>query len=568
MKADRRARFPGWLAALLAGFLITAAVLLGVQWMRGGEPDSHETAQVPTDPDLPTIPSADPVGDNYRGELPVDEQPSTATPDDQVRSRESEFVEPASGEMPLAPPLAATEATPATPAVPTGQVPPTAPTEMAATEREATGPPVEALAAADTPPMVAADAAPVATIEPAAADESPVVARPLDRWPADQQPKDLGRYASEDQLLAVWVEDQQTWRRLPARAVLPDGVHLRVPTLFRPNLMLGSGIHVTLNDRTDLRLEATEDGNTRIVFGFGQAIFSTIGDTQAVSLQLGDQAATVTLGDAQSQFAVQLQRQRLPGDDPFLASSSTEQATIWPTSGNIGIQIGDGPVQAVAAGGIWVWTNGAAIVNEAATQPDWVTVPKRREIDRQAVDWLASTINSERSLTLELFEVVELGKRNELRSLAARALASLGQFDPLIESFGDKKQHYAWNAHYDELLAGLARDPQSAERVREAARKYWGANAERLLRMVIGYDPDRLRRVGAAELVAALSDEQLEARVIAIESLRRITGKSQLFFPERATVRRREPTRKWQQLLESGEIVYRQWPPGELAASP
>ena len=86
--------------------------------------------------------------------------------------------------------------------------------------------------------------------------------------------------------------------------------------------------------------------------------------------------------------------------------------------------------------------------------------------------------------------------------------------------------------------------------------------------MVIGYDPERLRSVGAAELVAALSDEQLEARVIAIETLRRITGKSQLFFPERAGVRRREPTRKWQQLLESGEIVYRQWPPGDASDAP
>ena len=571
MAAERRSRFPGWLAALIAGFLITAAVLVGVRGFMGGSQASKQTAQAPADQAPLAVPSGEPVDVRDDSFLPGQTQPSGGAAGD-ATSRQSEFVEPSSNEMPIAPPLAATDTPVERPLA--DQLRSSAPADLDTAELDPPDLLAEAVAAAETPRPAAMDAttgvaaAPTATVEPLDGDEAAVEDLPRDNWPAEQQPKDLGRFASEDQLLAVWAEGPQAWQRLPARAVLVDGVHLRVPTLFRPNLMLGSGIHVTLNDRTDVRLEAAENGDTQIVFAFGQAIFSTIGDTQAVALQLGGLPVTVTFGDAQSQLALEVQKQRLPGDDPFQVGSSAEQARIWSTSGNIGIQIGAGPLQSVASGNVWVLNGGAAAINEVAAQPDWVTVPKRREIDRQAVARLASTIKSDRSMTLELFEVVEHGRRNELRSLAARALASLGQFDPLIESFSDKKQHYAWNAHYEELLAGLARDPQSAERVREAANKYWGASAARLLRMVIGYDPERLRSVGAAELVAALSDEQLEARVIAIETLRRITGKSQLFFPERAGVRRREPTRKWQQLLESGEIVYRQWPPGDASDAP
>jgi hypothetical protein len=616
--AGRRSAFPGWLAALVAGFLITAAVIVAVRSFMQGPKRAIDladaTSMVPQRPpglaDTPVDAGTSADATERSGDVAKDEfasdLPATGEPAQGPLSRGSEFQTPS--EVPFAPPLAATEPPAASTVDPAAStVDPTASTvDVAASTvdvaggmfddpnqvesppdrgmaspakleamRSGTGPASD-LSATEQPPPEALAGAPSSAnavemnadrgaVEPTAPDVTAPDVTALDGWPAEK-PKDLGRLASEDQILAVWDDGKGAWQRLPARAVLLDGAHLRVPTLFRPHLMLSSGIQVTLNDRTDMRLEATEDGS-RLAFGFGQAIFSLIGDTRAVSLRFGDQPVTVTLGDGQSHFAVELQDQRLPGKDPFQAGNTVSRAKIWPTRTSIEIQIGDGPTQSVQPGSVWVLAGGAAVIDDGESVPGWVAVPKRREIDRQALARLASTIKVDRSLTLELFEAAENSKRNELRSLAARALASLGQFGPLVASFGDKKQHYAWNAHYDELLAGLARDPDSAQRVREAANKYWGTSADRLLKMVIGYGPEDLRRRGAAELVASLSEEQLEARVIAIETLRRITGKSQLFFPERPSVRRREPTRKWQQLLETGEIVYRQWPPEDYGAA-
>jgi hypothetical protein len=169
-------------------------------------------------------------------------------------------------------------------------------------------------------------------------------------------------------------------------------------------------------------------------------------------------------------------------------------------------------------------------------------------------------------LTLDLAEAAE-HRRVDIRSLAARCLASLDRFEPLVESLSDHRQHPSWRLHFEELQAGLARDRASAAQVLSALRSTAGPQAERLYRMLWGYSPEQLQDGAAAELVAALEDEALEVRVLAIENLKRITGVSGLYRPEQSVAKRQSSIEKWKRRLQAGQIVYRDWPPRPLLAT-
>ncbi len=589
--------FPSWLAALAAGILIALALLIGANGILGGwRTGTDSGAAGRSDSELTQ--ASNPLGttgnstsnDDWVG-APSPSTPSAfsssdASSSDALGQRRANRPPGLDATIPVAPPLAARAANrEGSPATASGSAP------MAASDRTATdGRGSNFVPATSTPPGDRAaphshgednlappgpngidTEAPIATMEPADGDtDDPTAGNDeIDRSTLSEMElgdsalpmgKDLGRYASEGQLLAYWDEGNNGWMRVPDRAALVSGMQLRVPTLYRPMILLASGIQVTLNGRTDLRLDSFADERTRLVFGYGQAIFSSVGKSRHVYLSVGGDAITVTLGDSHAEFAVEVRVIRPPGDDPFADANRKHVMSIWPTSGSISVALGMEAKQSVASGKKWTYSEGRVAVRAEEKSPSWISKPARSEIDRPAIDFLASSLSADRPLTLELFEIVESERRGERRSLATRALASLGQFDPLISSFGERLPRNAWRSHYRELLAALARDAVSADRVRDAANKYWADDADRMLRMAIGYNPSDLRRFGATDLVNALADDRLEVRVMAIETLRWITGKSLYFEADRPAAQRREPFRKWNRLLESGGISYRQWP--------
>ena len=89
----------------------------------------------------------------------------------------------------------------------------------------------------------------------------------------------------------------------------------------------------------------------------------------------------------------------------------------------------------------------------------------------------------------------------------------------------------------------------------------WGSNSEQLFRLSAGFTPEQLANGDAAALVEALSSEDLATRVVAFETLRRITGASHLYFAHQTPARRQAAVTAWQRQLQSGKIAYKHWPP-------
>ncbi len=567
--AGRRG-FPAWLSGLLAGFILTAVLVAGYMWMQS---PTRESATGPAPPPLDADPQLLP-GDAAIAAGTVAARDSTGnetadqpvSPTANIASDFEPIQDGAQG--PLVPPLLM-------PADEAGSTTESQPGEAVADVQDrrddltadgaAISPGPDAIAAATEPAMEENPAAPPSSNDQpadqareAAPGASPAVAPEPVAENVPAKTRDLGRFVSEDQLLAVWDEGQASWVRLPPRSALLSGIHLRVPTLFRPQLVLSNGLQVTLNDVTDVQLSNEAEGSVTIALDFGQAMVSSIsGEDQQVVLQLAGEEIRVKLVDGLSQFAVDVRRVRLPGADP-LAGPAPTIARIWPTGGSLEIQRGQEAAKTVAVGNVWVF-DGQADVRPAGKLPPWITAPQKKEIDRMAQFRLATELGFDRALTLALAEAAADGP-TETRSLAARVLASLDRFDTLVESFADPKQHFAWSSHYAALQDAIARSPQTAKLVHNSAQERWGADFEPMWQMIVGYDPEKLVAKGAGQLVVALENEQLEFRVIAIESLRAITGVDYFYEPQRLS-RRRDSVRRWERELEAGRIKHKDWPP-------
>jgi hypothetical protein len=345
---------------------------------------------------------------------------------------------------------------------------------------------------------------------------------------------------------------------LAPRSALLSGIHLRVPTLSRPQLVLSSGLQVTLNDVTDVRLSSEPGERFALTLDFGHVMVSSIsGENQQLIVNAVGAPFKIKLMDELSQLAAEVRHVRLPGSDP-LVRQARAVLQIWPTAGSLEIQPGNAAPQQVAVGNVLVY-DGQVDVRPAEKLPQWISASQRKEIDRLAQFRLGNELGFERPLTLALTELAADGP-TDTRSLAARVLASLDRFDRLIESFGEPQQHFAWTAHYAAVQDALARSTETARLVQRSAQERWGADVEPIWQMIVGYEPDALAAEGAEQLVTALEHEQLEFRVIAIETLRSITGVDYFYEPQRVS-RRRESVRRWKRELEAQRISYRNGPP-------
>ena len=91
-----------------------------------------------------------------------------------------------------------------------------------------------------------------------------------------------------------------------------------------------------------------------------------------------------------------------------------------------------------------------------------------KPIDRSAALLLQATVDvdPERPLNVTLQEATK-DRRVELKALAARCLAAIGEFEPILRELGDPYQSSYWQGEFDALRHALNRSPETAAKVRE-----------------------------------------------------------------------------------------------------
>ena len=408
---------------------------------------------------------------------------------------------------------------------------------------------IASVPAAETPP-------PVSGSEPVESAEVPAeVAR--ERMP-------VGRYISDNGVAAGFNHEENAWYGLLSDGQLRSGDRLVALPTYRPQLLLLPALKVTIAGESVIELGAPkETSETEISMETGRLLLIPFGDPNVITnLTLAGRRATLRFADEQSAVGIEVKHYLAPGSDAK-AHPTPRVVQVYSINGKIGWEEAGQDLVEINEGEVLAFIGDAPAALFAGGQlPKWVDGSNLTHIDRRSSDELLRYLTPDRPLSLSLMERTEF-RRVEIRALASQSLCTLDIFDPALEALNDESQHSYWGWQVDALRAAMARSPESVAKVERTVEKLSGEQASTVLRLLQGYSPEQLAAGGAAELVAALEHDRMIIRVLAYENLRRITGKTPTFHPERDPKLEKSKVMKWQRNLEEGLIVY-ETPPSPL----
>ena len=350
----------------------------------------------------------------------------------------------------------------------------------------------------------------------------------------------------------------KNWPRLELDSSLAKGDQLMSLPSFRPTMTLSTSIEIQCEGPSLVKLVGWKDGVPVIAVQYGQLLVRNLGKANnPLQLNLGDAVAQVTFIDPESTLALEVRRVLPPGKNPEegLAPLAVD---LYATSGTLRVREGGAPTELKAPARVQLAT-GRPERPTVGEFPKWVTSETISEYERGATAAIEPLLLADRPADLVLREQATTHRRREVRTLANRCLAYLGEFDGSVEALNDKDEKTTWATYFDELRAAIARNPETAAQVRASFEKLRGQEASKLYRMLWGYSADDLRKGADVELVDALNNlDSLDVRVLAISNLTAITGPATHGYnPLEQAQQRAGKIKKWKEKLRKGEITPR-----------
>jgi hypothetical protein len=488
----------------------------------------------------PATPVANvPLSGAPAAETPAADAPAAAMPATETPPAEAALSRPA-GDMP-ADGDAATAPVPPEPGIPGSGEPRTA--SRPAAPLPLTRPAAPGGTAMPAEPQPLPGGAPS---EPAAGDAAAPDAR---RLPAEG----FGRYTlTAAELLLNFDPASGDWLRLPAQAPLNKGQRLLSLPLFQPTITLSSNFLVQADGPADFELVGWDEAGVPIIsVQYGRMLMSTIGKAgNALRLQIDGQEPLLTFVDPESTVAIEVRRDLPPGKNPDAAAAPLN-ATLYAVSGVIRVAKQEGPPVELAAPALVALVGVADQPPGTSQFPQWVNQEQSKANDLAASE-VQSYVAPDKSVALQLRELLDpqnkLYKRREVRTLAVRSLANLGDFEPSVTALNDADLRQYWHEVRRELQAAIARNPETAQRVRAAFIKQRGeTDGKALYRMLWGYSPNDLQTGSDRDLVDALGrDDSLDFRVLGILALEELNGgASHGFRPDDTPFKRKPSLTNW-----------------------
>jgi hypothetical protein len=375
----------------------------------------------------------------------------------------------------------------------------------------------------------------------------------------------VGRYISQEQVLGRFDAETDSWLRLVPDTPLSTDDRLVVFPSYRPQILLTSGVKLTLVGAGELTVQdANGGGGGKIAFARGRALLVPVTETiHHLTVDFGSRQASILLPDLMASAAIDVRRYR-----PSEGEDTTPQVVVrlFATSGSIEWQEGDSAAQSLTSGqALTVVGTAAPTVHNVSAPPDWIEARDLKPIDRRAAQELREYLTPDRPLSLTLFEQTEFDRQHrvEVRALACRCLALMGIFDPALTGFADQRMRAYWGDLFMSLKAAQLQNSESAAQFEALVSSMHGGIGPMITRMLRGISPAQLADGGADELVSYLEHPVMNVRVLAYLELERITGITYLFLPWQPPGRERDKLAKWRGSLKDGRVRYRD-PPSPL----
>ena len=422
------------------------------------------------------------------------------------------------------------------------------------------GPPVPPVEPDEATSATASDATGTkgkAKVEKTTADEPAKAAIPPD-------PMDVGRFVSDDQVLSRFDRGAEMWFLVSPRSILSSGERLVVFPTYRPQVALASGVQVTFAGESEVQLlEPKNAAASRLQVDYGRFLVVTPGTAGAqLEIEFGEVQGTLTLADTDTVVAIDARHFLPPGST--LEDEKDERIAvleIYAAAGQIrweesGIDPVDIPSQHVLT---YVAGSDRELAGPIAS-PDWIDAINVSHIDRLTSPTLQRELSPDKPVHIQLQELMMTDRRAEVRALAARCLAQLGEFEPVVRELSSAQQKSFWAAEVEILRQSLARGSEAQARIRQSLESLYPGDAATLLRLLVGFSPEQLEAGADAELVQFLESPEMAVRVLAIDTLRQITGAQLLYRPEKAPAENRGPILKWSERAKEETIAYKTSP--------
>ena len=322
----------------------------------------------------------------------------------------------------------------------------------------------------------------------------------------------------------------------------------------------------------------TDGSDATLDLPYGHLILNSGAKGNRVRLVIGDQMRVVKLGPAAS-LAVLVRRIFVPGSDPTKESAPLEIEWYLTTGtaewGDDAFAESSAPGMTAQGPASWTTVDGVDQPPQAITElPPWIDKEPITDLDARARDAVAESLIPGQPVNVSLLELTGtsgLGRRTEVRALAAASAAYVGEFEPLVKALADPNERAKREDQVLALRLAIARNPAAVEQIREAFALQRGEQAAKdLTEMVLGFNPaaigatrDEVQNGSLVRLVQWLGDEDLTYRVLASYNLNEITGTSYLggYRPEHAASKRDREIRYYLQRLERGELMPTEWTP-------
>lgn len=355
----------------------------------------------------------------------------------------------------------------------------------------------------------------------------------------------------ERQLLLAFNQPRESWIRVDSTVPLADGDMLMGLPAFRADIEIGQNVVFTMLDASRVQLGPASD----VTLHSGKFLFRN-NDACQQGLRIQGERLLIDLTAADGLVAVELDYQFEPGAD-FVNDALHRILRVHAIRQDVELKF-RGEVYSVAQGEHLIVFDGFEPRVEPSSEVTWATGKSGVGPDDSAVrKW---TMDLERADDMQLWLLERTTRRYNQRALAARSLAEMNHFGPIVKALNDPEQRAYWDRHFETLRRSLTRSPETLEQLQAELDKAFGDKSSFIMEMIRGYNGRQLAAGAAAKLITYLDSNLLAHRVLAIQNLKQITGYSLGFKPEEYAKQRRPHIRRWQGRLKEGRVVYNEKP--------
>lgn len=533
-------------------------------------PESSAAAQapafIPDSPDAleaapsfsPAVPAAEPIDtEPVDSEQPPEVEPVLDSPDGSIPAIDEPTVEMATENVVPAEPAPIASAS-------SGEETP---------EAELDGPfgVSEPALMADSPESAIDEDTPLAADFPATDTPAPIDPEEESN-PEPVGPHQLGNYLGNNDVLLIRDVARDKWIRMPPRSPISTGDELLTLPKFRKAHVVLADVNAYLTGATRVRIPlghfdaSAMDAELDLEIVFGRLLLNAGLKGSRVAIEAGEQLREFSMASSAS-LAIEVDRVFVPGSD-YENEAAPIKATWYLTSGSIEWPTAAGGTQMVQAPAMWRTVDGIDEIPELLEElPAWIDREPVTDVERIARGDLAKELVVGDPVSIRLLELTDgkgVGRKKEVRILAAASSVFVGEFEPLVKALNDSDQKRAWETHINDLRQALALSPDVAKRVRQAFVNIRGEEAAAdLMQMVIGYSSEQIgesresvQQGALATLLKWLDHDSLDYRVLAIHNLREITGGvTKGYRADDTSKNRKKDLRKIWEQFEANELL-------------